>query len=782
MFTAQQVSYTSWFLDAFNYALHLDIDVLNLSVGGPDFADLPFVEKVSELTANGIIIVSAIGNDGPLRGSLNNPADLMDVIGVGGLEPHGTIADFSSRGMTLHESQPGFYGRVKPDLVAYGRGLVAASAHPGNRCRKLSGTSVASPVVAGTIALLMSAVPTTRRRKVVNPASIKLILTRSARQVHQAGLYEQGAGLLDIDRAYEELLRVDTEFVRALEQQEENNQEWIEGPKAGTLPRFYDLTKDGCPYMWPHCAQPLYVGGLGAVMNVTVLHPGGAEGQIGQIWWVEGKNAGLLRVEVRRPERFWPWAAGLGVRVRSRKGTHVGKERVIVEGVLKMEVLAVHKKWKSQVEVPMRIEVAARKPKQRRILWDVYHSIQYPPGYVPKDGFKDEKEVLDWLGDHPHTNLHMLFRAFINSGFEVDILDRPVSCMQDKLGEYGALVIIDSEDFFSKPEIDVIQHAVKKQGMSLIIAAEWYNTSLQETLGFHDDNTRSWWTPIIGGANIPGLNELLSPLNISLSDEVVSGRISVGGYDFGYDGGTTIARFPKGGEVLRANGLRREKGGRMEEAVIWGISKVETGAVMVYGDSGCVDTTGEMERCYEWFVKGVVHTVDKCAGGKPALCEKLWKETEVLHENGLNEGRGVGRDGGRWDVFEAHSRTKEGLSGECGRTGWEDVRRVQGEGSVEFPKLAMANPVGKEAGYYSVVRARREVRRIEWGWIMVMSGAIIIMGWLCGQIGGRRKKNGKSNKAREKSNANVIIMSGSMCRLVKAALKGLDNKHKLQIT
>ena len=38
-----------------------------------------------ELTANNIVMVSAIGNDGPLYGTLNNPADQMDVIGVGGI-------------------------------------------------------------------------------------------------------------------------------------------------------------------------------------------------------------------------------------------------------------------------------------------------------------------------------------------------------------------------------------------------------------------------------------------------------------------------------------------------------------------------------------------------------------------------------------------------------------------------------------------------------------------------------------------------------------------------
>ena len=41
-----QVSYTSWFLDAFNYAIATEMNVINLSIGGPDYLDQPFVEKV----------------------------------------------------------------------------------------------------------------------------------------------------------------------------------------------------------------------------------------------------------------------------------------------------------------------------------------------------------------------------------------------------------------------------------------------------------------------------------------------------------------------------------------------------------------------------------------------------------------------------------------------------------------------------------------------------------------------------------------------------------------
>jgi hypothetical protein len=53
--------------------------------------------QVLEVTSNGVLMVSAIGNDGPLYGTLNNPADQNDVIGVGGIDDSSAIAGFSSR-------------------------------------------------------------------------------------------------------------------------------------------------------------------------------------------------------------------------------------------------------------------------------------------------------------------------------------------------------------------------------------------------------------------------------------------------------------------------------------------------------------------------------------------------------------------------------------------------------------------------------------------------------------------------------------------------------------
>lgn len=45
---------------------------------------------------------------------------------------------------------------------------------------------------------------------------------------------------------------------------------------------------------------------------------------------------------------------------------------------------------------------------------------------------------------------------------------------------------------------------------------------------FFDDNTRSWWTPITGGANVPALNELLAPHDIVLGERIVHGRVIIG--------------------------------------------------------------------------------------------------------------------------------------------------------------------------------------------------------------------------------------------------------------
>ena len=81
--------------------------MINLSIGGPDFLDQPFVDKVRELSAHGVVIVSAVGNDGPGFGTQHNPADQTDTIGVGAIGSlNGAgVASFQSRGAQSLQQQ-----------------------------------------------------------------------------------------------------------------------------------------------------------------------------------------------------------------------------------------------------------------------------------------------------------------------------------------------------------------------------------------------------------------------------------------------------------------------------------------------------------------------------------------------------------------------------------------------------------------------------------------------------------------------------------------------------
>ncbi|XP_012846448.1 PREDICTED: subtilisin-like protease SBT6.1 isoform X2 [Erythranthe guttata] len=548
VFTDAQVSYTSWFLDAFNYAIATKMDVLNLSIGGPDYLDLPFVEKVWEITANNVIMVSAIGNDGPLYGTLNNPADQSDVIGVGGIDYSDHIASFSSRGMSTWEIPHG-YGRVKPDIVAYGREIMGSKISTG--CKSLSGTSVASPVVAGIVCLLVSVIPENKRKDILNPGSMKQALVEGASKLSGPNMYEQGAGRVDLLESYEILKSYK--------------------PRASIFPSVLDYTD--CPYSWPFCRQPLYAGAMPVIFNVTILNGMGVIGYVENppVWIPSNEEGNLVSIHFNYSDVIWPWTGYLALYMQIKdEGVNFSGE---IQGNVTFNVYSPPAEGeksgrKSSCILRLKLKVIPTPQRSQRILWDQFHSIKYPPGYIPRDSLDVRNDILDWHGDHLHTNFHIMFNMLRDAGYYVETLGSPFTCFD--ANQYGTLLLVDLEEEYFPEEINKLKDDIINNGLGVAVFADWYNVDSMMKMKFFDDNTRSWWTPVTGGANVPALNDLLAYFGIAFGDKILNGDFVINGEQSRYASGTDLVKFPQGGYLHSFPFLDSSESGATQNVLLSG--------------------------------------------------------------------------------------------------------------------------------------------------------------------------------------------------------------------
>jgi subtilisin family serine protease len=127
-------------------------DIVNNSWGGLGYD--PFYEEiVQSWLAAGIFPAFSNGNSGPGCNSSGSPGMYNESYSSGAFDINNAIASFSSRGT-------GEGGEIKPNLAA--PGVNVRSSIPGNTYGNFSGTSMASPHTAGTVALIWSASPATR--------------------------------------------------------------------------------------------------------------------------------------------------------------------------------------------------------------------------------------------------------------------------------------------------------------------------------------------------------------------------------------------------------------------------------------------------------------------------------------------------------------------------------------------------------------------------------------------------------------------------------------------
>lgn len=170
-----------------------NIKVMTLSLGTKpkgSYTEDPLCKAVHMAVDSGITVVVAAGNSGPNPSTITSPAISPKVITVGACDDRKasnskniTIANFSSRGPTPD-------GLKKPDILAPGVGINSLANKQGEY-HTLSGTSMATPVVAGCAALLYESNPN------ITPGAIKETLLSNT---HSLGLKpeEQGNGVLNI--------------------------------------------------------------------------------------------------------------------------------------------------------------------------------------------------------------------------------------------------------------------------------------------------------------------------------------------------------------------------------------------------------------------------------------------------------------------------------------------------------------------------------------------------------------------------------------------------------
>jgi serine protease AprX len=223
--------YTSDVISAIDWVVKnksaYNIRVMNLSLGHPVYESYttdPLCLAVRAANDAGIVVVVAAGNEGMVGtgfGTIDSPGNEPTAITVGAMDDSNTVntqddvlAPFSSKGPTLVDHV------VKPDLVAPGTSIVSLrdtnsfldlnyhsftlkfgdySTDPLTSLLdgvyyRLSGTSMAAPMVAGAAALMIQKDPT------LNPATVKVRLMTSADK-DGGFVFETGAGYLNVDAA-----------------------------------------------------------------------------------------------------------------------------------------------------------------------------------------------------------------------------------------------------------------------------------------------------------------------------------------------------------------------------------------------------------------------------------------------------------------------------------------------------------------------------------------------------------------------------------------------------
>ena len=178
-----------------------NIRIVNLSVGaGAGTGDDPMIKAVNKLWDEGIVVIAAAGNNGPKYKTVTSPGTSRKIITVGAADDHQKSEIWGSKLINFSGRGPTPDCVVKPDVLAPGTKIISCIGKErksmkvvGRYYMELSGTSMATPMVSGAVALLLQKHPH------LTPNEVKLAIKASCVDI---GLEknQQGWGLLDIGR------------------------------------------------------------------------------------------------------------------------------------------------------------------------------------------------------------------------------------------------------------------------------------------------------------------------------------------------------------------------------------------------------------------------------------------------------------------------------------------------------------------------------------------------------------------------------------------------------
>ena len=182
-----------------------NIRAASMSLGGVWLVELTQEQEervthlANEMVAAGISLMIAAGNSAGY-GTIGTPGAAKDVITVGSTEDSKELAVYSSKGPT-HE------GQIKPNVAAIGSAVMSVEANSGNGYASYSGTSMATPMVAGMAALLLQANPD------LQPLMIRTILESTSEYKWLSHPVrpnnDYGWGFVLMDTALEEAIQYD---------------------------------------------------------------------------------------------------------------------------------------------------------------------------------------------------------------------------------------------------------------------------------------------------------------------------------------------------------------------------------------------------------------------------------------------------------------------------------------------------------------------------------------------------------------------------------------------